>query len=291
VSGQPWQVLADCAHCRVEAAVVEWMDPLVAVCARGIPAERRCRACGATERPDDAGVLQIVAAPAAMAEPAVARAALARWAGEEGEADLEQFCRGNLGGSLDEVVGKLGRAEVVGTTFDVIAFLFPGGGGGGSSGSAAADPGLPRIVDGQPEVPAPATPVAPAPMDAHTPARFLVSVMVADGDLRAGERTFVVRFLERRGLPPLSPSDLRVWRPTELGTPPDATLAHELVEAAVHLMHLDRGRDGSEWRVIRAFAAAWGVRDDHVERWDREYGRRYTTAMARLGRILTGWLS
>lgn len=316
--GEPWQVLADCPWCRTEGAVVEWMDPAHPASHLGIPAERRCRLCRFEERADDGGVVPRHpigacrcpscdaplpedlrgACPSCGWTPRVARVAdaldlrdagrarqaLVRWATEEGEPDLERFCLANMGVPVDEVVSRLVAGEGVGTTFDVIAFLFPGAGG-----AAGAAPDRPVVVDGRaaaPEAPAPVPRERPAEMDRRTPARVLVSVMVADGTLRSGERAFVLAFLEREGLPPMTADDLRVWRPSELGPPPPPPIRDRLLEAAVHLMHLDRERDGSEWRVIRTFARAWGVPDADLEAWDRRYDRRYGSPMARLGRLL-----
>jgi hypothetical protein len=279
---EPWQVLADCPHCRIEAAVLEWMDPAHPPCARGVALWRRCRACGAAERSDATGQLRETSAPTDLRDPGRAQAAIARWAAEEGEGDPSAFCAAHLGGDLTEVVGRLARGEPVGSTFDVIAFLFPGAGAAG----AGPEP-RPRVVDGA-ERAAPAASPPEVRMDARTPGRFLVSVMVADGALRAGERTFVDAFLARHHLPPLDPTDLRVWRPLELGAPPPPAQRDQLLEAAVHLMHLDRARDGSEWRVVKVFASAWGVPESQLRAWDERYGRRYTSLLRRLGALLPG---
>jgi hypothetical protein len=315
----PWQVLSDCPHCLCEAAVVEEMDPVHPACHLGVPARRRCRLCAweqvaveepfAPRHPTSLGrcpachkplseaaragegpcshcgyapTLREVRAPEDLRDEGEAVAALARWAAEEGEPDVGAFCVANMGVAATVVVAALARRERVGTTFDVIAFLFPGGGAPG----ATADPRSPAIAKPV-TAPAPASIEAPAAtMDPRTPARVLVSVMVADGTLRSGERTFVVRWLAREGLPPLGPDDLRVWRPSELGAPPPPEVRDRLLEAAVQLMHLDRERDGSEWRVIRTFARAWGVPDAALEAWDRRFDRRYASPMARLARAL-----
>src|SRR6185503_20116391 len=104
----------------------------------------------------------------------------------------------------------------------------------------------------------PAGPVPAPAADVRAAARVLVSVMVADGELRAGERQFVERFLQTEGLPPFEPADLRVWRPSEV-TGLAAALRPKVLEAAIALAHLDRMRDGSEWKIIQAYARAWGV--------------------------------
>lgn len=272
--GAPWQVLADCPHCRTEAGVVELMDPNDPQCAAGIPSERRCRMCGWQEG---------VRPPANLRDASAALAALQAWAVEEGEPDVGVFARGSFGAEADEVVARLVRGDAVPTTFDVIAFLFPSG------GAASIQRAVERtvVVDRAPETRAePTLAVEPEVTDPRTPARVLVSVMVADGTLRAGERRFIVQFLEREGLPPLAPDDLRVWRPSELGPVPEPAMRDRVLEAAVHLMHLDRERDGSEWRVVRTFARAWGVDDQRLDQWDRRYDRRYSSAMGRLGQLL-----
>jgi hypothetical protein len=102
----PWQVLADCPHCRTEAAVIELMDPLDPLSADGVPTERRCRMCAWAEARGAA-----VAAPLDLADPERARAALRRWAEEDGEPDLEVFCLANLGGSVEGSSGGSSAAR------------------------------------------------------------------------------------------------------------------------------------------------------------------------------------
>ena len=318
--GEPWQVLAECPHCRVEAAVLQVMDPTHPACHLGRPAEQRCRLCGwatvaldepfAPRLPPSSGRcpacnkplseaartgqgicphcrytprLRETEGPVSMRAPGTARAALIRWAALEGEADVDRFCHAHMGEGADEVVGRLGRGERVGTTFDVIAWLFPDSGGGAVSTRADAPGSRPVPVGDRRPAPAEDDAAdAPLPMDPHTAARVLVSVMAADGELRPGELRFIRRFLESEGLPPMDPADLRIWRPHELPVPAEAAVRSQLIEACVHLMHLDRQRDGSEWKVVRAFAAAWGIADDDLHAWDRAYDARYSTVMTRL---------
>lgn len=280
-AGAPWQVLADCPYCRTEAAVIELMDPAHPACASGVPSDRRCRMCGWHEVASPSGEPMIPKIPPAKLRDArTALQALRSWAAEEGETDVGIFVRGSFGAEPDEIVDRLVRGDPVPTTFDVIAFLFP------SAGGASVQRAIERLGEGEPPVAAvaPVDRTAPAPADVRTPARLLVSVMVADGTIRAGERRFLVRFLEQEGLPPFASGDLRVWRPSELGPAPEPELRDRVLEAAVHLMHLDRERDGSEWRVIRTFARAWGVDDARLDGWDRAYERRYGPLISRLGR-------
>lgn len=321
--GDVYQVLVDCPHCHTEAAVVQVMDPLHPACHLGVPAESRCRLCGhivravaeefaprlpmasgrcpACQRPlseaargGDAPCPHCGYVPRTLEQHRPldltledsARRALERWAREEGE-ELGVFCLSNMGRRCDDVIALLRDGQPVPTTFDVIAYLFPAGSGGG-----AGAPQVPEIVEREPEphvetVQEAAAHAVPEAMDPRTPARVLISVMLADGELRSGERQFIERFLEREGLGELSMADLRVWRPAELGVPPPPELRERLVEAAVHLAHLDREREGSEWKVILAFAADWGVPEPQLQAWDKQYDRRYSTAMSRLWRSLS----
>lgn len=322
--GDAYQVLSDCPHCHTEAAVVELMDPAHPACHLGAPMETRCRLCAwkvvagdepfTARQPLAAGRcpacrarlseaartgqaacptcgykprLEVVREPESLADPAAAAAALARWAAEEGEPDVEAFCRANMGKARDEVIALLGRGERVPTTFDVIAYLFPQHSGGRASAPDPRRAAL-EVVDREPEPPPEPSPAPPEPeMDPRTPARVLVSVMVADGELRHGEHRFVQAFLDREGLPSFAAGDLRVWRPAELGPMPPPELRDRLLEACVHLSHLDRERDGSEWKVITAFARAWGVSDAQLRRWDQAYDAKYATVMTRLWRSLS----
>lgn len=322
---QPWQVLATCPHCRVEASVVQLMDPTHPATHLGRPTDQRCRLCGwatraldepfAPRMPPSAGRcpacnkalseaartgrgicphcrytprLLEVHAPMRLGSAAVALGALQRWALEDGEQDVERFCQAHMGLGAEAVVERLVRHEPVSTTFDVIAWLFPDGSALSSTPDEGPSARPVPIVDR-----APAAPPSPSPsptsaaLDPRVPARVLVSVMAADGLLRPGERRFVDAFLAHEGLEPLDPADLRIWRPHELPVPEDADLRARLLEACVHLMHLDHQRDGSEWKVIKAFAAAWGIAEDDLDTWDRSYDARYATVMSRLWRSLT----
>ena len=56
----------------------------------------------------------------------------------------------------------------------------------------------------------------------------------------------------------------------------------------MHLMHLDREPDGSERKVVTAYARAWGIPDSQLALWDKQYDRHYSNVMSRLWRSLTG---
>ncbi|MFT7519073.1 MAG: putative tellurite resistance protein B-like protein [Kiritimatiellia bacterium] len=318
---QPWQVLAECPHCQVAAALVQLMDPTHPASHLGRPVHERCRLCGwqtraadepfAPQQPHSSGrcpacqkVLSDAARsgrgtcghctygprlrethpPMALNTEDLARRALQRWSIEEGEPDVSQFCEAHMGMQVNQVVRALNDRVPVDTSFDVIAFLFPGAGGGGAGGGARghADVSTPSSMSKEQ-----LDPTVETTMDPRTPARVLISVMVADGELRPGEQRFIQEFLAAEGLQPLQDSDLRIWRPHELVPPPPYELRHRLVEATVHLMHLDHERDGSEYKVVRAFAGAWGITDAELQAWDQAYDKRYATTMTRLWAALS----
>lgn len=329
LTAEPYQVLADCPHCLTEAAVVLLMDPLHPACHMGSPSIRRCRMCSWEERAqeelfsprfpvssgrcpncvkplseaarhgekpcpscDYQATVVTIQEPTSLVDPTTAREAVIRWSTEDGEDDSNAFCESNMGASIDDVVRRLTEGQTIHTSFDVIAYLFPGGGGGGGGGGPATDPDR-RIIETRQPISERETEPEPEPlrMDPRAPARVLVSVMCADGRLRPGEERFVASWLEKEDLPPLQPSDIRVWRPMEIGPMPDREVREKLLEAAVHLMHLDREKDGSEYKVVRAFAAAWGISDSQLREWDKHYDRRYAPTMTKLWRSLSTLIS
>lgn len=312
MAGLPWQVIADCPGCGTDGAVLELMDPEHPACHLGVPASSECRMCGeqavaassglspahavgdrrcpSCAEPLDDGSLDarrcvrcdwapgIERTPGVdVRDPETARAALTRWAEAEG-LTLEELCGGELGGTPDEVIGRYTRGERVTSGLDAYAFLFPG-----MAAGTASSVGEPPARSGQADA-------IPVPHDPRAPARLLASVMVADGELRAGERTYVDRWLEREGLPPLDPVELRPWRPHEVGPIGDPALALRALEAAVELMHLDGERDGSELRIVRTWARVWGIGEDRVAAWNDRYDRRYAPPMATVWRALSRWV-
>ena len=258
-----FEVLTDCGWCRVEAAVVELIDPDGPV---GVAAAARCRLCGWEE----CGGVPVSAGRRFVA-PEDARAALLAWASEDGDPDVTRFVAGGFCGlSVEEVAARLCAGEPVETTFDVVAWLFGGSAGGGvrdtaptpaRSGQVAEAPSRPRLKV----------------------ARAFASVLVADGVVRPSERAVADRLLAQRGEAPIEAGDLRVWRPLELGLPDDP---EPLLRDLVTLAWADGVRDETEWRVVREYARAWGVRTAVLDRFDREAWRRYAPATARLLRGL-----
>lgn len=314
----PWQTLASCEHCRTESAVVEVFDPLMPSVHVGVPSERRCRLCGAHEVTQDdfapaqppgdrcprcSTILSAdsregrapcescgyqprlvrLAEPADLTDRERARAALAAWARDEGEEDPERFCLANLGMPVDAAVALLAEKQVVPTTFDVIAWLFPTT----ASGSGRTDGHAVPKVEAPTELP-PTQSEPPAFVDPHVPARVLASVMLADGAIRKGEREFIRSWLDEEGLPQPRHEDLRVWRAPDLGAISDRRLRERLLEACVELVHLDGQRDDSEWRMIRDYARWWGVPEDRIGAWDKAYQAKYASPLHSVWSALTG---
>jgi hypothetical protein len=308
-----WQVISDCPHCKTAGAVLELMDADHPACHLGIPTISRCRMCGLTHTAEAAPfvprdpfgsnrcpscrkplsidsrdarqcsacdfTVAIATTPGLDVQDAQAvRAGLERWADEEG-VSLDELCTGSLGAPVDTLVARYRAGEPVESTADAIAFLFPGMAAGSALGANLTA----REPTDRPER-------TPRPPDLRAPARLLVSVMVADGQIRQGEQAFVERFLQQEGLDPLTPRDLRPWRPHEVGPIADRALAERTVRAAVELMHLDGERDGSEDRIVRTFARAWGVPDRDLARWSAEHDRRYAPRLAVVWRALSRWV-
>lgn len=292
---QAFEALADCDACLVESSVVELIAPSGG---RGVVLERRCRTCLRASQ----GETLTHPGESFRGDAARARAALERWAKEEGDPDVDRFVAAHFGAPkgvsspIDRVCELLARGERVETSFDAIAWLFPGvgavggGGGGGAGGDAAAKPfdAHDTLDTGPPDMAAAAaspivtwpdvrrhrTSVVPMSVpETHeaiprhlqplrVTARALASVMLADGIADATDRGFIDRTLAAWGHPPIEERDLAVWRPHDLGWPHDPGA---VVEAMCRLAYVDGQRDATEWRVVREFARSWGVSLEAVE--------------------------
>jgi len=212
--------------------------------------------------------------------PQTALLALQEWAESEGETDVQAFCQNNLCElDKDEVVRRLVAKEPVPSSFDVIAFLFPGAGMSGANSRATEAPS-------PPETPGVAVKVQAEDVqtqDLRIASQAMSSVMFADGVVRPGERAFMDGFLKQAGLPPVEEVDLRFWRPSEVDRPaqPDA-----IIEAMVDLAFVDAQEDGSEWRVVREYARYWRYPLDELERLRKRADHRTASSMTRLWRSL-----
>lgn len=121
---------------------------------------------------------------------------------------------------------------------------------------------------------------------AWAPLLPLVSVMLADGRVHPAEEAFLDRFLAQHRCPPIPAEYVRVHRPETVPRPPTADQRERMLEAMVHLVHVDRSRDRSEFRVVEEYARHWGIDPARVARWDQMYRDRYTTGMQRLWLLL-----
>jgi uncharacterized tellurite resistance protein B-like protein len=223
-----------------------------------MPVESVCRFCGRRER---AG--SVVTPGRALDTAEQALAAITEWAAREGAADVGEFARRNLAGvSPEEAAARLAAHQPLPTSFDAVAWLFADTGGAAreAQGSAGSE-------------------------SAMAAGRALISVMLADGEIRPGERQFIDQFLVRAGLPPASSADLHDWGPGDLQRPADPAA---VLFAMVTLMHLDRKRDDREWRVIQRFAEAWGYPVERLVRLDRSLDEAYAPLMRRLWLTLRG---
>lgn len=295
------QILSACPSCRVEAAVVELVElraaPPDSPTDRGRVVEGRCRLCGRWEREGavlDRGI--------PFRDAVQVHAALLRWARTEGEDDVHAFVASGFGGlSTPQVVDALLAGRPVETSFDVIAWLFPGLAGAGGGGGKVEASELLRAAEAGPRgggvvarspareaLPAPEPPPEEAPVDERRLAlQALAAVMLADGVIRPGERAFLDGFARRAGLPGLDEGLVRPWRPTDLPLP---RAPGPILEAMVELSFIDHERDGSEWRVIREFARHWGHPLEPLEALGQRREDQVAPAMVRLWRSLRGLL-
>ncbi len=279
-------------------------------------AESRCEQCGTAAREREVRAGEVFDSEQEL------RAAMGRWGSQEGHTSVDEFAEACfLDERVDRVYERMRDGEVVETNFDVLAFLFPEMAMAAAIPDDVADapvPGEPppRAVPRPPPVePRRATPPPPStsgPVAAdETPtiiepaeaapkpdpaAEFLgkpwaallplVSVMVADGRVHPAEEAFLQRFLQANRCPAIPSEHVRVHRPEVVPVPPDPRTRARMVEAMVHLVHVDRLRDGSEFRVVEEFARAWGVDPTAVARWDTLYRKRHATGLQRLWLIL-----
>ncbi len=242
--------MSDCPTCRIEGGVLELIDPHGRL---EVSVEALCRLCGFRT---EYGLIQSEG-QRFRAVPEVVYA-LDRWSRADGEPDTLLFTQVNMGGLTPAEVGhRVVRGERVETSFDVIAFLFPQAASGAGFQPDDRKPEIRAVneVRAMPEIPAAPEYAAP-PWDPEHVARALVSVMVADGIVRSSERQFLTRMLAEWKAPALPEADYRVWRPQELGTPPDPK---RLLEVMRLMCIVDREADGTEVRILQEYSRAWGV--------------------------------
>ncbi len=124
--------------------------------------------------------------------------------------------------------------------------------------------GMPGAAPALPPLPTPPPPVSAPPRAIVYP---LVSVIAADGEIHPAERMLVDKFLESEGLAPLHDDEFRVHHPSEVAHLVPKERREMVVQLMCETATVDGMPDESERRVIRAYAAAWGVSDEKVEFW------------------------
>jgi hypothetical protein len=110
----------------------------------------------------------------------------------------------------------------------------------------------------------------------------LVSVIAADGEIHPAERALIDRFLESEGLAPLGEHEFRVHHPSEVAHLVPKERREMVVQLMCETASVDGMPDESERRVIRAYAAEWGVPDEKVEFWMWGYESMSTSLVRQL---------
>lgn len=296
-----FEVRVDCPSCNVEGARVEMWDAESACCRLGVPESVRCRMCGHAGEGRVTGVANVApgegcpgcgaaldeamqearrcpfcgahasledrARPQLFAALADLDRALERWAREEGLFSAQELIDVYFVlRSSTEIFGALERGERVETTFDVADYLFSAGGGG-----AAGEPVIVR------EKAPPSTERVPPPSSLRRvggPREELLaiaSVAAADGEASQDDLVVLARAADRRGIPPLGPEDIRVWRPNEIDPPPTLDDRERVLEEMFQMGWSDGQMDESEMRVIRSFSRAWGIDPERLRQWTELY--------------------
>jgi tellurite resistance protein len=299
-----FELRVDCPSCRVEGARVESWDLEFPSCRLGVPnvvrcslcrqsAEGRvpqlanpspgdgCPACGSAldDASRDANRCPFCGAHALLEEKMAAFTfananelsnGLDAWAREEGLGSARDLLDAYFVlTSPADVYASMTRGERVETTFDVADYLFSGGGAGGA---AAAEPAVMRV-----EEEAPPSTLRPPPQSIRKvggPREELLaiaSVAAADGEASADDQQILLRAAQKRGVPPLSPEDIRVWRPNEIDPPATLVDRERVIEEMFQMSVCDGQLDDSELRVIKDFARAWGIDPERVKQWMEDY--------------------
>jgi uncharacterized tellurite resistance protein B-like protein len=299
------ELTSECPECRTRGVWLELYDPAVAATAFGLPAVARCRLCAAEHVGQTvAGACALRAAPwpvgecpfcaspldgdlaahacdacgaaatmararpgAALGDRAALEAAVRALMLEEGDDDLAGFARRTFGDDLASLAGRYAAGEVVDTTLD--------GATGFLTGAVARAPS---------ESPVPEAPRRPSSPDEGRRAMLLalVSVLMADGQRDPREMPIVETFLKAEGLAPLAPGELRVHRPAEIAARVPLDRREGLVSLMAQLAYADGVADPSEVRVLRAFADAWSVPEEEVDRQLEAYSAARRSRRQRL---------
>lgn len=280
-----FEVRTDCGACRVEGARVETWDPTADTLMA-----YRCCLCGASGAPHETAPARV---PSTVEE---LERALAAWAAQEALTSPRELVEAYFVLPTPAAIFEAIRGgEVVETTFDVVDYLFSGGSGGGAA--LESEP-VPVREDPAPPVPSQVALQEPAlrgpvggPRDELL---ALAAVAASDGEASPEDIYELERAAERRGVPPLAPHEIHVYRPGEIHPPATLVQREALLKEMFMMAFSDSSLDESELRVVRAFARAWGVDPRCVQEWTdiarSGSSNKFEVWVTRLGRsIFSGW--
>ena len=308
----PVELFADCAFCQLENGALERYDRAEPACRLGVPAETRCRLCGAAgkgrlDRPLppnrnltavpanecpvcaarlDPKALDAHRCRACNTEAFVEQTAPPRPLGLRGalEAQLEQWAREDGFSSVEELlkaffvtpsVLEILRRLHAGEKLETVVDPFAMAYGGGGSVSTGGTTQIARRKS-EPFLPR----ISQIALAAIPPRAFvwpLVSICAADGEIDPRERAFVNQLLASEGQPPLEDHEFKVHAPGEVSPFIPRARRAELVERMVETSLIDGIPDGSELRVCHAYASAWGVSHEQVEAWAEQYQQKHVS--------------
>ncbi len=320
-----FEVRVDCPSCLVEGARLETWDSELPSCRLGVPQTVECKLCGhaaegtigavASVAPGDGcpgcgasldetmraanrcpfcgmhASLKTTNEPIVFADPPALERALVTWARSEALDSAQDILDTYFVlPSTKLVFEALQRKEKIETTFDVADYLFSSGPSAG--GAASGTPAMMRVEDEE----APSTQRIPRPASVKRPFEprdellALASVAAADGEANVDDQMVLKRAADRRGVPPLSDHDVRVWRPNEIEPPPTLDRREKVLEEMFQLAWADGQMDESEMRVIKDYARAWGIDSERLREWIELYSFADANWLERFLRRAGGFL-
>ena len=207
------ELTSECPECRTRGVWLELYDPAMPATALGLPAEARCRLCGAEHAGRVTPGTASLRAPRPIGEcPCCAKLL------DEGEV-AAHVCRScGAGAAMERVPVDTSLDGGTGFLSGAVSRATPEARGAGAARPAAT------IAD-----------------DRRAMLLALVSVLMADGQRDPREMPLVEAFLKAEGLAPLSNEELRVHRPVEIA-------ARVPVDCAAKLAYADALET---WRAAR----------------------------------------
>ena len=250
-----FEAIADCRECLVEGSVIEIID---GSSGRGVVLESRCRLCAHETRDG-----QLVTSRRPVQDTEEARRALLEWAISDGDDDVESFVRANFCGlELGDVIARLAAQQRVETSFDAVAWLFPGAGavGGGGSSPATRSEHPPPLSSERPPAPS----VRPQPGEPET------SATGTDPSADAADRPSLYGLVSNIPAPTRRSLDPTSSKPAETVVPVHKDPARVAARALVAVMMGDGIVHHQERTAIDHALSTWGyppMREDDLGRW------------------------